>query len=374
MRVLFVTTTLDVGGAEVMLVELARHLIPAGIAVGVASLAGDGAHGENLRALGATVFPARSRREGIGLARRAVAAFAPDVVHGWMYHGNVAAWTAARLRVRPLPLVWTVHQSLYDIRQEKPTTNLLLRLSRHISRSVDMVTYVSDTSRKQHRAFGFEPRRECTLANGFAVPDQAQAAAWRRQHRDALGIGEHTFVVGQVGRHHPVKNHAGMIRIAARLARAQEDICLLLVGGGMDAGNDELMQAIDAAGIRERVMLLGQRSDARELMAALDALCVPSLAEAFPMVIGEAMGVGVPCVASDVGDIGALLQDIGVALPVQDEQGFADALLALARRDPQARARDAEHARASILQRFGLAQVAGHYLSLYEGFVRTRGA
>jgi glycosyltransferase involved in cell wall biosynthesis len=369
-RVLFVTTTLNVGGAEVMLVELVRHLVARGYRVGVASLAGAGVYGETLRELGATLFTAGSTLQAATLASRAVSEFAPDVVHGWMYHGNVAAWLGAKLRMHARPLLWTVHQSLYDLKNEKPRTRIFLRASRAMSTTVEHITYVSGTSREQHHAFGYSARSDSTIANGFDVPDAELLTTWRRQVRAELGIADGAFVVGQVARYHPMKNHLGMLRIAARVA-ASTDLQLLLLGDGLDASNTELANAIDTLGVRPCVRLLGRRSDTRQVMAALDALCVPSLwGEAFPMVMGEAMTVGVACVASDIGDSRELVRDVGHLVTAGDEATFADRLVQMARRSPEASAAEGQRARAFIEANFGLREVAARYERLYEQLAR----
>lgn len=365
-RILFVTTTLDVGGAEVMLVDLATRLLANGFDVGVASLAGEGVYAGALRDAGATVYAAGSRISASHLALRAVQAFAPDIVHGWMYHGNVTAWLAARV-LRNVPLVWTVHQSLYDIRNEKPLTRMVLRLSKHQSRSVDHITYVSGTSCQQHGAFGYAREKVSVIPNGFDVPSRTLAATWRTAQRHALGIGDGTFVVGQVARLHPMKNHLGMLNIAAQLRSLHEDFTLLLLGEGLADSNTSFVREIEQRGLQGHVRLLGRRSDTRQVMAAMDALCVPSLwGEAFPMVIGEAMSVGVVCVVSDIGDSRELVREVGHLLPAGDEALFARTLARLATRGSDDRMCEAAAASAFIERTFGLTAITRSYERIYD--------
>ena len=251
-----------------------------------------------------------------------------------------------------------------------PTAKSFLRASRALSTTVEHITYVSGTSRDQHHAFGYCALRDSTIANGFDVPDPELATAWRREARAALGISDGAFVVGQVARYHPMKNHHGMLRIAARVA-ATTDIQLLLLGDGLDADNTELGAAIDTLGARPYVRLLGRRSDTRQVMAALDALCVPSLwGEAFPMVMGEAMSVGVACVASDIGDARELVRDVGHLVTAGDEATFAERLVQMAGRTPDVTADEGRRARAYIQANFGLSEVATRYERLYDMLAR----
>lgn len=365
--ILFVTTTLDVGGAEVMLVELARDYVARGARVGVVSLAGEGAYGAALWQIGVTVYSAIPRSRALLHVVGAIRKFQPDVVHGWMYHGNVAASLARWVAASPAALVWTIHQSLYELRREKPLTRLLIRAGRVLSTRASAITYVSGTSLEQHAALGYSNDMTLVVPNGFAQPNARDVANWRRRHRDQIGARDTDFVIGQIARFHPMKNHLGMVDIAARLIQRHADTLVVLVGHGVDSDNSALRARIADHGIDERVRLLGRRSDASHLVAAIDVLCVPSLwGEAFPMVMGEAMSAGVVCVTNDVGDARVLVEDIGTVVPSGDEAAFVDALFRLAQRSDAQRNRDAECARASIERRFAMQTIAERYLRLYD--------
>jgi glycosyltransferase involved in cell wall biosynthesis len=103
---------------------------------------------------------------------------------------------------------------------------------------------------------------------------------------------------------------------------------LLLVGDGHLRGS--LQRQVNTLGLGNRVFFLGELSstEVRRLMHACDVFMFPSLSEAMPMALLEAMGAGMPIIASDIPANRELLQDCGLVLP-PDPQRFASAALRL---------------------------------------------
>src|SRR5690606_12765833 len=90
----------------------------------------------------------------------------------------------------------------------------------------------------------------------------------------------------------------------------------LMVGRGNTWDNLELLQWIEQAGLKEKFVLLGERSDVPVCLSAMDIFCLHSKTEGFPNVLGEAMAMRVPCVATDVGDTRLLMGGLGQVVQV----------------------------------------------------------
>jgi glycosyltransferase involved in cell wall biosynthesis len=101
-------------------------------------------------------------------------------------------------------------------------------------------------------------------------------------------------------------------------------------------------------------------------MAGLDLLCVPSLGEAFPNVLGEAMACGVPCVATDVGDSRYIIADTGRAVPPGQPEDLAVAMGELLDLDPAVRTELGKRCRSRIRENYSLEKIVGHYAALYR--------
>lgn len=229
----------------------------------------------------------------VAAARRA----RPDLVQGWMVHGNLAASAVAPLLPGAPRVAWNVRQSLNDLGSERRSTRVLIRLAARLSRRPAAILYNSRTGAEHHRAIGYAGERTLIVPNGFDLERFRPDPAARERLRAELGVGE-APLVGLVARWDPVKDHAGFLAAMAELSARFPDLRLLLAGSGVDPANDELRALVDGAGLAGRAQLLGERDDVPALLAALDVAVNCSTTEAFANAIGEAMACGVPCAGS----------------------------------------------------------------------------
>lgn len=119
-----------------------------------------------------------------------------------------------------------------------------------------------------------------------------------RQHlRETWAAGPDTLVVGQVAAFLPAKNHSFTLAVFAEVVRQRPDSLLVLVGAGPD--EDAVKERAGAAGLDDRVLFLGRRSDVAGVMSGMDILLLPSLHEGFGLVAVEAQASGLPCLLSD---------------------------------------------------------------------------
>ena len=209
------------------------------------------------------------------------------------------------------------------------------------------------------------------IPNGFDLTVLGPDALVRRAVRAALGIPEDALVVGHVARFHPMKDHPRFVRAAVRVAQSRTDVHFVLVGRDVVAANTSLSSNVPES-LSACFHWLGERDDVYDLIRAIDVLCLSSMAEAFPNVLGEAMAAGVPCVATDVGDSAFIVGDTGVVVPSEDDDMLFDGLLTLLDKTPTARSALGRAARSRIETYFGLPAVVDQYAALYEKIVAIR--
>ncbi len=165
-----------------------------------------------------------------------------------------------------------------------------------------------------------------------------------------------------------MKDHANFLAAASFLAKRDKAAHFLLVGRNVDYSNKELVAQISALNLKERVHLLGERSDVPRLAAALNVASSSSAwGEAFPRAVGEAMACGVPCVVTDVGDSAWLVGDTGRVVPPRDPVALSTAWRDMLEMGSEAREALGRRARERILENFSLAEVVRQYETLYAG-------
>jgi glycosyltransferase involved in cell wall biosynthesis len=371
LRLLHVITDLGIGGAEVMLVRLVGRWQAAGHDNLVVSLLPGGELAPRLAATGARVVELglmRGRLPGPAALKlwRSWREFRPDIVQGWMYHGNTAASLVGLLQLAATPVFWTVHYSLDQAIAPNRLTRWLVRAGAPLSRTVARIVYCSAASAGQHEDLGYDPRRRVVIPNGVDVDRFRSDPAAGARLRALLGVQPDVPLVGTFARYDPMKDHANLLAAVARLRARGRPVHLVLAGSGATAGNGALQDSVAAAGLAGRVSLLGVRDDVDALMPGLNLFVLPSAyGEAFPNVLIEAMAAGVPCVATDLGDCATILGETGLAVPPRDPDRLAAAMERLLAVPETERAWRAEAARGRVLAEFSLPSVAERYLDLY---------
>lgn len=370
MKVVHVITGLGTGGAETMLHKLLSAMDSTRFNPVVVSLLEGGEIRDRILEAGIPVHVVGMSRGVPSVAslvelRRLVRGLAPDIIQGWMYHGNLAAAFMSSFAPEHASLFWNIRHSLYDLGHEKALTRMIIRLGAVWSSRPRRIVYNSGISMEQHALLGYSRDRGVMLPNGFDLdrfrPDPAARAALRSE----LALGPESLLVGVVGRRHPLKGHDGFLRAAADLHRRRPEVHFVLAGRGITQEDPEFREFLRGSDLARRVHFLGQRSDTPQLFAALDLLALPSVSEGFPNVLGEAMSCGIPCVATDVGEAKMIVGDTGRVVPPGNPAALAEAMGAMLETDPRGRADRAERCRARILENYSLEKIAEQYAELY---------
>ena len=362
MRVVHVTTGLDLGGAETVLVRLIEGTRRRSDAV-VISLHGRGALAAPIEELGVEVIALDDGLRSPWKVRAALRAAAPDVVQTWMYHADVIGGTLQRIAGRA-PVVWGIHAGVLD--PSGARARAAIRGAAVLSHVVpERIICCSETSYRVHVERGYARKKMVVIDNGFDVPDPMPDAA--ASVRAELGLPPDARLIGRPGRYHPQKDHATLLRAFADVRRRRPGTWLLLAGPGMDEENGELRSLVARTAPEGGVLLLGVRQDVPRLDAACDVVVSSSsFGEALPLIIGESMAGGTPVVATDVGDSARIVGDTGWVVPVGDAGSLADALVAALDEPAAARADRGERSRQRIVSHFAAATMCERYLQVYE--------
>jgi glycosyltransferase involved in cell wall biosynthesis len=368
--VLFVTTGLDGGGAEQTLLRLLQGLREGPVRPALASLRGGGSLAEDAAGLGLPFMELDMEPRFLtgagGMVRlvRFARAVRPDILQGWMYHGNAAASLTA-LTLPYSRLFWSIRQSLGAPETEQPGTSRLIRRGKWIRRRPETIVYNSRTAAKDHEKAGYPEPCRVVIPNGFDTDRFRPDRNAREQVREELRLSRDDILIGMVARYHPVKDHAGFLRAAALLADRRPDVQFLLAGEGVTGDNQEIGNLVRSLNLHGRCHLLGERDDIHRVTAALDLAALTSLSEGFPNVIGEAMACGVPVVATEAGDTGELLDGIGIVVPCGDPERMAVSWQQLLELPKDRRQALCDAGRNRILDRFSTVRMVSAFENLY---------
>jgi glycosyltransferase involved in cell wall biosynthesis len=368
-RVVEVLATGTAGGAQEHVFNLLCRLDPTRYEACLVSLS-PGSAVRKIQRLGVpvTVIDEPDDAVAVGILVALLCQWEPDVLHNHMYRAEVvgtkaAIALAAAGRRRPY-VVSTVHSSRVRppedrllLRQLTPQMDQLIAVSRSIEAKiadergglapVALIYNGVDLQRYSNQ----EPC--CTLREEYGLPAEAQ-------------------LVGVVARLEPEKGHPTLLaawpEVVARCPQAH----LLVVGEGSQREALEAMAR--ELGIGHRVVFTGRRDDVPAVTAALDVAVLPSYREAQGLSILEAMALGRPVVASNVGGIPEVIQDgvTGLLVPPHDPAALAAAIVRLLTDHPLADTL-ARAGRELVYERFCVERMVRAIEEIYDqGAARVR--
>jgi glycosyltransferase involved in cell wall biosynthesis len=362
LRVLHVVNSLPMGGAERLLVDLARPFAAAGMQYRVIALESEGdKYGEALRTAGVEVHflskrGIRSPARIIDIAAE-IRRFRPHIVHAHLYPAIL--WTAAAKKLAPVAsYILTEHNTL----NRRMDYAMLQPLEHWLYRQYDAVAAISEAVRDTLLGrLGSIVPRIAVIPNGVDIARFHGSAG--RERSDTAGRPPGAdFLVVMAARFNVQKDHATLLR-AMKLLPSRFRLAL--------AGEGEEMESVKALaaglGIAERVDFLGARRDIPEIYAKAQAYVQSSNWEGFGLAAIEAMAAGLPVVASKVPGLAEVVGGAGILFPPADEAALAQALANIAEDDLLAvRLSSAGRLRAA---EYSIEACARAYGALYQSLV-----
>jgi len=338
-RVLYVSHTAHMGGAETVLLRILPHLRHVAPTV----LTPPGELADALEGAGVAVVRSRylgklakssNRLWPLAFARRFIGSQAelwrllrrlrPDVVQANTFYATLYALLPARLR--RIPLVWHMHDCIAGRRS-------FAWLSRLYARHVAAIVAVSRAVRDELTAVGVPGERIHVVYNSVeqrpAAPTAPPAFA---DDLTAFARGHHPLV-GMLGTVQPEKGMLEVVQALPALRRQAPEAGVVVAGAPRDPEQERYRARIvawaEANGVREHVLWLGKIRDVRAFFAGIDVFChYPVFPDSLPTVVTEALLAGRPVVASRMGGNPELLDDgaLGTLVPVGDPEALAAAL------------------------------------------------
>lgn len=319
MRIVIVNSGLRYGGAEKQIVELSKALLQRGHAVAIYTLTSDVPRLAELDGSGIDVVVDNKRgRLDLGVLwrlRRFIKNYRADLLHGFLYDGNIYARVAAV--GLGIPVLNSERSDDYTLRRSQVWPH---RLTKRLADGVVANTWTGRDFAQ--RLFGLPDHRMHVVSNGVRLADvERRLAACQTNVRDVFFAGANVRLACLVGAIAPSKDYLLALAVADHLTRMDDRWRVLFVGdsfqGSMLYTVDEattsqnyrhqVQERFSALELQGRAVFAGQRADALEIMAQCDVLFSTSRHEGFPNVVLEAMSAGVPVVTVAYSDIRRIL-------------------------------------------------------------------
>jgi glycosyltransferase involved in cell wall biosynthesis/SAM-dependent methyltransferase len=385
MRLMFVASALDCGGAERHTLELAGALSARGHACDVVAMQParddswvrslDGARPDDLP-LRLVALDARHQFDADAV-RRLCAELRqrqPHVimaVNGYpLIHAaravRAAGFAAAQRPALALAFHSTRLTGVRELLQHMFVTA--------IARDCDQLVFVSEFQSRHWLRYGLRARRNAVIHNGVAGErfSPSVGTRWRTATRVALGFREDDYVLGCCAQLRPEKNHVQLIDAVIALRREAIPARALIVGEGPQ--RPVIERYAQAHGASAWVSLVGHQNQVERYIAAFDVGVLCSVAhETFSLAALEQMSMGVPVVLSDQGGAREMVDDSehGFVFPTGDTPALVDALRRLHPRD--ARARMGAQTAERVSTRFRHAHMVDRYEALFESLADGAG-
>lgn len=253
----------------------------------------------------------------------------PRIVHTHTSKaGILGRWAAFICRV-PV-IIHTPHGHVFWGYFRPWQTRLFILLERWTARITDRIVALTPQERSDHLRFRIAPKEKFTVIHsGVDLTRFYNTVTDISQMKKNLNLPGGSFVVGTLGRLTPVKGQIHLLRAAVEIVADRPDIYFVFVGEG--ELHDDLEKFAEVAGIMENVRFPGWKSDVASVLSVFDIFVFPSLNEGMGKAIVEAMVMGKPIIASDIGGISDLVVsgETGILVPPAGSNAIAEAIKTL---------------------------------------------
>lgn len=360
-NLLYVIPSLEVGGAERVVINLARTVDRNRFNPIVCCLNDKGILANELEKTGIRVIALNKKGKFdfsvISKLIRVIKENNIKIIHTHLWGANFWGRIAAKLTKIPV-IIATEHN--VDI--WKPQVYFML--DRWLARKTDKIIVVSNKVKEFYAHKGIPTWKLEVIYNGIQAI-HPQPVAYNPQIREEFGIKDNEIVLAIIGRLVPQKGHRYLFEAISSL-NGQYRLKVLVVGDGPLMAN--LKSQVAGLKLQERIIFTGLRKDVLKILEEVDILVMPSLREGLPITALEAMAAGVPIIATKVGGLPELIKDNKTGLLIEPANGVAikDAIEKLIN-DKDLSDNLKNNARNTVQKEFNIMGMVNKTQRLYEG-------
>ena len=367
-KIVHIISGLKSGGAERSLFNVCNSNISDYFIQSVICLGDKAIYGDKLEELGVEVYYLNFKNNNKLFAfinfKNIIKKISPDIVQGWMTHGNFASVLAYFILSGRPSLFWNIRQTVYKLKHEYILTRFLFLINILLSRIPNGIISNAKISIKQLVKFGYKNDSFILIPNGFDTNYWKPDHNLRQIERNKLKFNENDFVLGYVGRYHPLKNIKFLLESFHKLSQQNSKIKLVIVGQNLNNYNIDEKSIIDM-NPQNQILIIDNTEDVKKYYNIFDLLILCSAwGEGFPNVLGEAMSSELCCIATPVGDTPDILEDVGYLVPL-DDVDFLIEKVKNCMDNPEELNKLGRKARIKILNQYSMEKTINSYLNIY---------
>ena len=214
-------------------------------------------------------------------------------------------------------IIWNIRYSNFELGKAKLMTILIIKLLSKLSYFIPRkIIIVSKKAKNIYEKEGYDKKKLIFIPNGYDLLSLKQDRKKRKIFINKNKLENKKFIIGNVARYHPKKDHSNLLKALSILRNIKIDFFCILAGKNIDRNNSNLMKEIHKLKLSKYIKLLGQSDNILEVMNGIDMYVQSSsFGEGFPNVVAEAMACKTPCIVTNVGDASFLVGNTGWIVP-----------------------------------------------------------
>lgn len=367
-KIVHIISGLKSGGAERSLFNVCNSNIGDYFTQSVICLGDKAIYGDKLEELGVEVYYLNFKNNNKLYAflkfKNIIKKISPDIVQGWMTHGNFASVLAYFILSGRPSLFWNIRQTVYKLKHEYILTRFLFLINILLSRLPNGIISNAKISIKQLIKFGYKNDSFILIPNGFDTNYWKPDYKLRQIERNKLKFNDNDFVLGYVGRYHPMKNIKFLLESFHKLSQQNSKIKLVIVGQHLNDFHINEKSIIDLIP-QNQILIIDNTEDVKKYYNIFDLLILCSAwGEGFPNVLGEAMSSELCCISTPVGDSPDILEDVGYLVPL-DDVDFLIEKVKNCMDNPEELNKLGRNARIKIINQYSMEKTINSYLNIY---------
>ncbi|KPK71071.1 hypothetical protein AMJ87_07785 [candidate division WOR_3 bacterium SM23_60] len=363
----YVINNLPVGGAEILLLNLIKHLDKNKYRPFIYTIRRHNPLKHEFTRIGATLrelnLKSNTQFWRVLKLSNLFTSDRIDIIHTHLCDADIYGRIAGKI-ARKNNIISTEHSMNTWKRERKPKQRLRSMLDLFTTRFCRRVVCISQAVRDFVTEWGVAYDKTVVIYPSKPVtPIRISKISKRKE----LDVAPKDFVVTHVGRFTREKNQRTLVRGALSVLQSHDDITFLMIGDGPQ--RKELVELVQTSGFSNKILFLGTRNDIAEILCASDLFVLPSLREGFGITIIEAMQQRLPVIASNIGGIPELVdENTGILVSPSKAEEFAESIVMLYKNQNLCR-RLGKNGYQKAEQKFNFAHHVEQITALYDSLI-----